>query len=94
MKIAFFEVKDWEKEYIKKKIKGDLIFFKEPIDEVPLKLIKGVEVISVFIGVSIDSKILSKLKKLKAVVTRSTGYDHINLNECKKRNIKVYNVPD
>ncbi|MBU2612417.1 MAG: hydroxyacid dehydrogenase [Nanoarchaeota archaeon] len=94
MKIAFFEVKDWEKEYIKKRIKGKLLFFQEPIDEIPFNLIKDVEVISIFIGVEINSKILSKLKKIKAIVTRSTGYDHINLRECKKRKIKVYNVPD
>ena len=34
------------------------------------------------------------MKNLKAIVTRSAGYNHIDLEYCKKKGIKVYNVPD
>jgi len=34
-------------------------------------------------------EIATKFEKLKAIITRSTGTDHIDLKECKKRGIKV-----
>ncbi len=95
MKIAFFEIKDWEKKYIQKKLKGHkILFYKEKINECDTKPFSDFEVISVFIYSKVDKIILSKLKKLKAVVTRSTGFEHIDLKTCKKNKIKVYNVPD
>tara|TARA_Y100000294_G_C8477870_1_gene305474 strand:- start:135 stop:947 length:813 start_codon:yes stop_codon:yes gene_type:complete len=33
------------------------------------------------------------MPKLKLIVTRSTGFDHIDMHECKKRGITVCNVP-
>jgi D-lactate dehydrogenase len=95
MKIAFFEIKDWEKDYIKKRLKNHkLIFFKETVNESGVDSMKDVNIISVFIYSKVNKDVLNKLKKLKAVVTRSTGYDHIDLKECKKRKVKVYNVPN
>lgn len=46
-----------------------------------------------FIYSQIDKKIIDKLKNLKAITTRSTGFDHIDLKEAKKKKIKVFNVP-
>jgi D-lactate dehydrogenase len=36
---------------------------------------------------------LNNLPKLKLIATRSTGFDHIALDECQKRGISVANVP-
>ena len=52
------------------------------------------DIVSVFIYSKLDSKILGSLRKAKAIVTRSTGFDHIDLKECKRRKIGVYNVPN
>ncbi|HIE36490.1 MAG TPA: hydroxyacid dehydrogenase [Candidatus Omnitrophica bacterium] len=41
----------------------------------------------------INKEILQKLPKLKLITIRSTGFDHIDLKECKKRKIVVCNVP-
>ena len=80
MKIAFFEVKPWEKKYLEKQLKGhSLKFFEEELDEQNVSKIKEVEAISVFIYSEVNKKILSKLPKLKIIATRSTGYDHIDL---------------
>lgn len=51
------------------------------------------QVLGVFIDSKITPEILKKLKKLKLIVTLSTGYDHIDIKACKKRNIPVCNVP-
>lgn len=52
------------------------------------------ELLSVFINDRLSKKELGSFKKLKFVVTRSTGYDHMDIKECRKRGIVVYNVPD
>jgi len=94
MKIAFFEIKDWEKAYIKQKLKGQkLVFFKDALTADNVSSVKDADVVSVFIYSKINKSLLDKMKKCKAIVTRSTGYDHISLEDCKKRKVQVYNVP-
>lgn len=94
MNLTFLEAESWGKEYLNSKLKEHkCTFFNQPIDKVSLNRIKNTEVLSIFVYSKIDKKILSALPHLKAVLTRSTGFDHIDLSECKKRNIKVFNVP-
>ena len=95
MKIAFFEVKDYQVKYFKKKLKGNkLYFFSEAINEKNIEKVKEVQILGVFIGSKVDKKVFDKLKKLKAVVTMSTGFDHIDIKEAKKKKVKVCTVPD
>ena len=94
MKIAFFEIKGWEKAYIKKRLKKDtLVFFKEPVSEQNISKIKGFDVVSVFIYSKVTGAIIKKLPRLKLITTRSTGFDHIDLKAAKKKKIFVCNVP-
>jgi len=93
MKIAFFELKEWEKEILPgfaKKLKADIYPFEVEED---LKTAAEYEIISTFIYSDLSEKILKKLPKLKMIAARSTGYDHIDLNYCKKKKIIVANVP-
>ena len=93
-KIAFFEIEEWEKPYIKDKLKSHkLYFFDSALDEINADKIKDADIISVFIYSKVNKKILEKLENLKLIVTRSTGFDHIDLKECKRRNIIACNVP-
>lgn len=41
----------------------------------------------------IDKEMLSRAKKLKVLSTMSVGYDHIDMEECRKRGILVGNTP-
>jgi len=94
MKIAFFEIKGWEKRILNKALKGhQLVYFSNPLSSKNVKNVRGFEIVSVFIYSKINSEILKKLPKLKLVTTRSTGFDHIDLKECQKRKILVSNVP-
>ncbi len=94
MKIGFFEIKPWEKEYLHKKLKKyNLKFFKEPLNEKNVEQASDCEIISIFIYSKIGKKMLQKLPKLKLIATRSTGYDHIDIKECRKRKIIVTYVP-
>ncbi|MBI2128852.1 hydroxyacid dehydrogenase [Candidatus Woesearchaeota archaeon] len=93
MKIAFFEMEDWEKEYIKKKLKGNILFFNDESNEKNIGKVKDFDILSVFIYSKINKGMLGKFNKLKLIATRSTGYDHIDVEECRKRKIAVANVP-
>ena len=94
VKIAFFEIEDWEIDYIKQKFPGDSMkFFKEPLTMQNVDQVADFDAIAVFIYSFISFEILDKLRNVKLITTMSTGFDHINLEECKKRNIIVCNVP-
>ncbi|MDD4319332.1 MAG: NAD(P)-dependent oxidoreductase [Candidatus Peribacteraceae bacterium] len=51
-------------------------------------------IVSGFITTPFKKSLLEKLPKLKLLLTRSVGYDHIDLDACKERGILVCNVPD
>ncbi len=42
----------------------------------------------------IDKSVLEKAANLKIIVTSTSGYDHIDLNETATRKVKVYYTPD
>lgn len=95
-KIAFFGVKSWERAIIEKEIInldacGVGIFEEEVQDNI--EMAKKYEVLSVFIYSKMDKDILEKLPNLRMISTRSTGIDHIDCEECKKRKIEIDSVP-
>ena len=95
-RIAFFEVTPKEKSYLRKKLDKsfDLDFFTNPLNESNAgKLISGVNIISPFIYSQLNSKVISYAKKLKLIATRSTGFNHIDIDASKKKKISVANVP-
>ena len=94
MKIAFFEVQDWEKPFLEEGFANQEIdFFKEILDENNVSLVSDFDVISVFIYSQVGNTIIDKLSKVRLIATRSTGYDHIEIQACKRRGILICNVP-
>ena len=94
MKIAFFEVNDSEKEYFASRlINDDLNFFDEPLTEDFNQDISQVEVLSVFIYSKVTARFIKKMPNLKLIITRSTGFDHIDQDACVQNNIVITNVP-
>ncbi|MFH1186558.1 MAG: NAD(P)-dependent oxidoreductase [Candidatus Levyibacteriota bacterium] len=93
-KIAFFEIEDWEKEYLEKALDDKNLFFsKERLDKDTIPLAKDASIISPFIYSEISKDILESLPSLKFIATRSVGYDHIDIDSCKKKNVIVANIP-
>lgn len=94
MKIAFFEVAPWEEKYLSEKLKKhNLKFFEHSLSEKDIPKIKDCDALSVFIYSKVNKNILNKMPKLKIIATRSTGFDHIDIEDCKKRKIIVTHVP-
>lgn len=94
MQIAFFEIEEWEIPYLKKKLQGHELFFSTHTIAEEKKKLTSVEVLSVFIYSPLPEEVLSTMPNLKLIVTRSTGYDHIDLSYCKKNGITVCNIPN
>lgn len=96
--VAFFQLEDWEKEEL---IVGDFFSGQDIKITTSQEVLRpevitpqsDFEVISVFVDSAVNKDILDRLPKLELIATRSTGYDHIDLDECDKRGIKVANVP-
>ena len=58
----------------------------------PQEIKDTASVISVFITSEITPTILEQFPNLMIISTRSTGYDHIDIDACCNKNIKVLNV--
>ena len=94
VKIAFFEIESWMKNYLKKELKGNTLYFsKSNLTKNSAKKIKNYDIVSTFIHSKIESEILNKLPRLKLLTTMSTGYDHYNIKDCLARKITICNVP-
>ncbi len=94
-KIVFLELEGWEEPIIRRELSGhDLVLLKEKLAPEIISRISDTEILSIFIYSRITRDVLEQLPKLKAIVTRSTGYDHIDLDACRERGVEVYNIPD
>jgi D-lactate dehydrogenase len=94
LKIAFFEIEPWEIDYLKSSLKDfDLIFFEDKLNSRYLKKILDINILSPFIYSKVNKNAIDPLKSLKYITTRSTGFDHIDLKYCGRKNILVSNVP-
>jgi len=95
VKTAIFELHDWEEKFVREHVDGvhEVVVFRGVLEDGDLSKIADAEIVSPFIYSRLDAARLAKLSKLKLIATRSTGFDHIDMAECKRRGITVSNVP-
>ncbi len=95
MKLIYIAQEEWEKDYLKN------VFFEAGLetefysagDEKALAGDPDTEALSVFITTHLGAQEFDRFPKLKLIATRSTGFDHIDLDAAKKRGISVCTVP-
>jgi len=94
LKIAFLEVKDWERDYLTSQL-GDceLYFSSERLSQGDRPALGAFECLSVFIYSPLNRQVLAGLPALRFVATRSTGFDHIDIDYCRERGVGVAHVP-
>ena len=94
MRIVSSYNEEWEKKYLCNRI-GDyeIQFLDGILQDHDYIRDDEAEVLSVFVKSVVGAREMDQFPKLKAIVTRSTGFDHIDLKEAKKRGISVSNVP-
>jgi D-lactate dehydrogenase len=93
MSVAFFEVKDWERAYLAERLPSDQAYFASGNLTTPVEELRDFNALSVFIYSHVTRDVLNTLPELKFIATRSTGFDHIDVEACRSRGIAVSNVP-
>jgi len=94
MKIAIFESEPWEHEAFEALSDGHEIVVEEgDLDAALAETHKDAEIISTFIHSDLSQQVLETFERLKFIATRSTGFDHIDMEWCRANDVAVSNVP-
>jgi D-lactate dehydrogenase len=94
MKITFFEVPKEEQIIFTNLLTNfEVSFFEEKLNEENAHLAKDSEIVSVFVNSLVGKEVIDQLSNLKFITTRSTGFDHIDIEYCTVKGITVSNVP-
>jgi len=93
-KIFCFECDEWEKDYLVLQMpEWEVVATTARLLPDNVAEYKEAEIIATFMRSDLSAAVLAQLPNLKCVLTRSTGYDHINLAYCCEHQITVCNVP-
>lgn len=96
MNIAHFEVNSADKVLLEKQFANkDIVveYISENLIQQTLAKAHNAEIVSVFVNSVVDSAIIDALPNLKLLITRSTGFDHIDVKYAQSKGIVVSNVP-
>ncbi|MEY2671641.1 MAG: hypothetical protein RL687_58 [Candidatus Parcubacteria bacterium] len=94
MKTIFFEISAEDKTKYQNLLSGqDVEFYEEKLSTENIDKAASADILCVFINSEIKKDIIDALPNLKYIVTRSTGYDHIDGAYAKEKNIGVSNIP-
>lgn len=95
-KIAVFEIKGWERDYLKDaldKAGHSVDFYEGNVSKESLPPKNDYDAISIFVGSPVTKEVIDYFPNLKAITTRSTGFDHIDLAYARSKNIALGYVP-
>ncbi|MFP4353137.1 MAG: NAD(P)-dependent oxidoreductase [Puniceicoccaceae bacterium] len=94
MKIVFFDIERWERETFEPLTEEhDVVFVDQPLTAETAPDHADAEIVSVFVKSQVSAEALDALPALKAIATRSTGFDHIDRGVCGERGIRIAYVP-
>lgn len=94
MKIIYFAREEWEEDFVRGKLPtDDITFFTGQVQDYPTYEDKEAEALCVFVKSRVGKTEMDRFPNLKLIVTRSTGFDHIDCEEAEKRGIVISNVP-
>lgn len=99
VKMLMFDLKKSEREFLREFDTSDfdITYFDESLTKDTKLTVKECDetaILSVFLTSKITKEVLDKFKNLRLITTRSVCYHHIDINECRRRNIGVINVGD
>lgn len=94
MKITIFEADKLEQNYLKSALSShELIFVEDELTLEDVSNAKDAEIIIVFVYSKVTRDLINLMPNLRFITTMSTGFDHIDLEAAKEKNIVVSNVP-
>lgn len=94
MKLVAFETEAWEAEACRV-LQPDFEFTctESTLNEGNVAAYSDAEIVTVFVHSRLTIPVLVQMPHLRLIVTRSTGYDHIDLNFCAKAGAQYSNTP-
>lgn len=92
--ITFLEAENEDVELIKKNFPKAKVITQGLTEKEIITECQNTQILCIFIYSQITANVIRNLPNLELIVTRSVGYDHIDLKACQEKNIKVCNVPD
>ena len=98
MKIAVFSTKPHDREYLNKfnsNNRHQLTYFEAPLNADTTNLALGFEAVCIFVNDKIDAVTIENLFKIgvKLIDLRSAGFNNVDIEAAKNKNIKVMRVP-
>ena len=95
MKVGFFGVNEQQKkDYFINSFRAlEISFLDQDLDDENIPTQNDFDIISVFVKSKITPKVIDAFPSLKMISVRATGFDNIDLNYAKSKNIVVSNVP-
>ena len=94
MNLAYFETEAEEQKKLKSAFPNyRLTVLPDELNEETVDAAHDAELLSVFVNSKVTAKVIEEMPNLRFISTRSTGFDHIDLEACAKRNVLVANVP-
>lgn len=99
IKMLMFDFRNSEKDFFKTNHQSDfdITFKRENLNEntkLTAKEKNETVILSVFTTSKITEKVINQFNNLQIIATRSTGYNHIDIETCRKKNIAVINISD
>lgn len=99
MRVAIFDTKNYEQtllEQLNAKHGHEIEYFEVPLGPHSVRLAAGFPAVSVFVNDHVDRDVLRHLSEggTKLVATRSTGFNHIDLQAAQEFGVKIARVVD
>ena len=95
MNVVMFEIEDWARERCARVSRAglDLVLEREPLSADLVTAHSGAEAITTSFHSDLHPRVLDKLERLRLLAVRHTGFDNVDLEYCRRREITVTNVP-
>ncbi len=92
--LLFLEVDPEDEPLIRSRFPDATIVHSALNDDALIEAAQSATIICGFIYSAFPQRVLAQLPHLRLLLTRSVGYDHIDLNACSSQGIAVCHVPD
>jgi D-lactate dehydrogenase len=92
-RIVFFEAANEDAGYFEKQFGGLASFHINPLNPHQLQQAQGAEIAVISLASRVTADMVCALPGLKLIATRSSSFDHIDLEACRQNRVAVCNVP-
>ena len=94
MKIDIFEVEEWERAtFADLREEHEVTFHANKLTRESAGEVADADIVSAFIYSDLSREVLERFDDLKLIATRSTGFDHIDIDYCRENAVEVAYVP-